>query len=72
MATPLVMVMLGHHEGLHPSHVTVGLGPVTTRHRGAAGDPMFTPRGSAEDCAVPSLAPCVILSGTGPPPPVSH
>ena len=47
---------------------------------------MFTPRGSAEDCAVPwprprplchtdwhwSPAPCVTLSGTAPPPPVSQ
>ena len=72
MVRTLMAVMLGrHHEGrLHPSHVTVGLGPVTTRHRGAAGDPMFTPRGSAEDCAVP--APCVTLTGSVPPPPVSQ
>ena len=72
MVTLLLMVMLGRYWGrLHPSHVTVGLGPVTTRHRGAAGDPMFTPRGSAEDCA-PGPAPCVTLTGTGPPPPVSQ
>ena len=32
---------------------------------------MFTPRGSAEDCA-PAPAPCVTLTGTGPPPPVSQ
>ena len=59
MVRTLMAVMLGRYEGrLHPSHVTVGLGPVTTRHRGAAGDPVFTPRGSAEDCAVPRPRPC--------------
>ena len=72
MVRTLLMMMLGHHKGrLHPSHVTVGLGPVTTRHRGAAGHPMFTPRGSAEDC-VPARAPCVTLTGSVPPPPVSQ
>ena len=55
MVRTLMAVMLGRYEGrLHPSHVTVGLGPVTTRHRGAAGHPMFTPHGSAKATKIES------------------